>query len=93
MNSKFEKIGELLGNETVVKELTGKSLEETLNILLANGVAVTAEELHAFYNFVTNTQVELNEEDLDNVAGGSLKSWWQGVKATAKGLWDGFWGI
>ena len=89
---KFESLANILEKEENIALLQGKNLEETLEILANLGVSVTAEELHEFYNFVTEEDAELNEDALAQVAGGvNWKRYWGGLKSTFKGMWDGFW--
>ena len=91
---KFEKLVKILEDENNVALLSGKNLEETLCTLADLGVEVSESELHDFYNVIVAEDAELNEDALSQVAGGiNWKQYWRGVKATAKGMWDGFWGL
>ena len=60
--------------------------DDLLRIAQESGYNFTAEDVK---NFVEkNESDELNEEELEAVAGGGLKQIWREVKNTASDVWD-----
>ncbi len=68
-----EKVLNLLGNETFLKELSTKETPvEVMALFADNGVTLTEEEVLKMRDIITKSASgELNEDDLENVAGGS----------------------
>lgn len=91
---RFESICVLLKDEDFVKEITGCTMEDTIKAFAAHGVTTTEDELHELWNMTQEKEGELSESDMEAVAGGRFNwgAWWGDVKATARGLWDGFFG-
>jgi len=69
-----EKIQKLMENEAFVAELeTVKTMEEAVALFAREGVTVTEAELN---EWLSGSESEtLSEEDLDEVAGGSIAGW------------------
>ena len=57
--------------EMIEKAKTAKSAEELLELAKANGVEMTADEAAAYFAQLTPKSGELDDNDLDNVAGGA----------------------
>lgn len=73
----IEKLGAIfMADEIKAKELFAKSPEKAAQALREEGYDVTAEDLKEFAeqvrDYVSKTESELSEEDLDEVAGGKL---------------------
>jgi len=68
------KIRNLMENEAFVAELeTVKTMEEAIALFAREGVTVTEAELN---EWLSGSESEtLSEEDLDEVAGGSVATW------------------
>ena len=87
-----EKIAELLQNEEFVARMQNISVDEALEILKSYGVDATEEEFKKALEEIAgiNENGELDEQDLESVAGGA--KWYQKYVDTAAGMWNGFWG-
>ena len=59
--------------EMIEKAKTAKSAEELLEIAKANGAEMTAEEAATYFAQLNPKSGELDDDDLDNVAGGACK--------------------
>ena len=57
--------------EMIEKAKAAKSAEELLEIAKANGVEMTADEAAAYFAQLNPKSGELDDDDLDNVAGGA----------------------
>ena len=57
--------------EMIEKAKAAKSAEELLELAKANGVEMTADEAATYFAQLVPTSGELNDDDLDNVAGGA----------------------
>jgi predicted ribosomally synthesized peptide with nif11-like leader len=57
--------------ELIEKAKTAKSAEELLELAKAAGVEITAEEAVAYFAQLNPSGGELDDDDLDNVAGGA----------------------
>jgi predicted ribosomally synthesized peptide with nif11-like leader len=60
--------------EMIEKAKAAKSAEELLEIAKANGVEMTAEEAATYFAQLNPKSGELDDDDLDNVAGGGCGS-------------------
>ena len=60
--------------EMIEKAKTAKSAEELLEIAKANGFEMTAGEAATYFAQLNPKSGELDDDDLDNVAGGACKS-------------------
>ena len=60
-----------LNSELMRKAKAAKSAEEMLKIAKANGVEMTEDEAVTYFAQLNPTSGELNDDDLDNVAGGA----------------------
>jgi len=72
----IEKLTSLMeSNEFAEKLYALETIEEAQAFLKENGVELTLEELNAWAEYLrsTNSQGELNEDDLDDVAGGLIR--------------------
>ncbi|MEH1910897.1 MAG: Nif11-like leader peptide family natural product precursor [Nostoc sp.] len=67
-----------------VKATTNK--DDLLRIAQESGYNFTAEDIKAFVE--KNESDELDEEELEAVAGGGIKQIWREVKNTASDVWD-----
>ncbi|MCC5645538.1 Nif11-like leader peptide family natural product precursor [Nostoc sp. CHAB 5824] len=65
---------------------TATNKEDLLRIAQESGYNFTAEDIKAFVE--KNESDELDEEELEAVAGGGLKQIWREVKNTAHDVWD-----
>lgn len=66
-----EKIEKLLSNPVFQKEMeSAATMEDALKILNRYGIQLTPEALHMIRSGIKG-EAELNESELDNVAGGS----------------------
>ena len=59
-----------LNHEMIEKAKAAKSAEELLALANDNGVEMTAEEAATYFAQLNPTSGELNDDDLDSVAGG-----------------------
>jgi predicted ribosomally synthesized peptide with nif11-like leader len=66
------------------------SKEELFNIAQEAGYSFSADDLKAIAK--ESDSEELNEQELETVAGGGVKQIWNEVKDTANDVWDAFWG-
>ena len=57
--------------EMIEKAKVAKTAEELLEIAKANGMEITAEEAATYFAQLNPKSGELDDDDLDNVAGGS----------------------
>ena len=57
--------------ELIEKAKTAKTVEELVEIAKANGVELTAEEAKTYFAQINPKSGELDDDDLDNVAGGA----------------------
>ena len=57
--------------EMIEKAKAAKSAEELLEIAKANNIEMTADEAKTYFAQLNPTSGELNDDDLDNVAGGA----------------------
>ncbi len=57
--------------DMIEKAKTAKSAEELFEIAKANGVEMTADEAATYFAQLNPKSGELNDDDLDNVAGGA----------------------
>ena len=89
-------ITEMLDNEVFMEGLAkAASAEDVCQLLAANNIDATAEEVNELTNdgnealkrMKENNADELSEEDLSSVAGGSI--FWRGVAAVAVGVAGG----
>ena len=60
--------------ELIEKAKTAKTAEELLEIAKANGVEMTADEASAYFAQLNPTSGEIDDDDLDSVAGGACGS-------------------
>ena len=60
--------------EMIEKAKAAKSAEELLEIAKANGVELTAEEAATYFAQLNPKSGELDDDDLDSVAGGACSS-------------------
>ena len=60
--------------EMIEKAKAAKSAEELLEIAKANGVEMTADEAATYFAQLNPKSGELDDDDLDNVAGGACES-------------------
>ena len=60
--------------EMIEKAKTAKSAEELLEIAKANGAEMTAGEAATYFAQLNPKSGELDDDDLDNVAGGACES-------------------
>ena len=60
-----------LTNEMIEKAKVAKTADELLEIAKANGVEMTPDEAATYFAQLNPTSGELNDDDLDNVAGGA----------------------
>ena len=60
--------------EMIEKAKTAKSAEELLEIAKANGVEMTEDEAATYFAQLNPKSGELDDDDLDNVAGGACAS-------------------
>lgn len=86
-----EKIIELLQKDEFVARMQNISVDEALAVLESYGVRATEEEFKKALEDIAgiNEAGELNENDLEKIAGGA---WYQKYIDTAAGMWNGFWG-
>ena len=57
--------------EMIEKAKVAKTAEELYEIAIANGVEMTADEAATYFAQLNPTSGELNDDDLDSVAGGA----------------------
>ena len=62
-----------LNPEMIEKAKVAKSAEELLEIAKANGVDMTADEAKTYFAQLNPKSGELDDDDLDNVAGGACE--------------------
>ena len=100
------KLVELLENKSLVEKIKNGSVEQALELLKEEGLELTKDEFKAGLEMITqiNTEGELPENELENVAGGivwirpkvfpkgKVKEYLRQMLATAQGIWDGFFG-
>lgn len=86
---------ELVNNEEVITKISNaESKEDMQAIFAANGLEMSLAEIDAFIQMMNSEKEgELDEGDLENVAGGVDALWifstaWKGIKAVAKGAWN-----
>ena len=60
--------------EMIEKAKAAKSAEELLEIAKANGVDMTADEAKTYFAQLSPKSGELDDDDLDNVAGGACQN-------------------
>jgi predicted ribosomally synthesized peptide with nif11-like leader len=78
-------------NPTLKQQVkTAGSKEELFNIAQEAGYSFSADDLKAISQ--ESESEELNEQELEAVAGGGVKQIWDEVKDTAKDVWHEFWG-
>lgn len=91
---KAEKLQQIIGDEKVLLALSQADSKEAMQkIFRDNGLEMSVEEVDAFItgmNLACST--ELDEADLDTVAGGvaplTVLQWgWTGIKTVAKTCW------
>lgn len=82
---------ELLQNKDFVAKMQGISVEEGLAVLKEYGIEASDEEFRVALEKIAGISEdgELQEQDLNNVAGGSFLN---NLKNTAAGMWEGFYG-
>ena len=71
--------------EMIEKAKATKSAEELLEIAKANGVEMTADEAKTYFAQLTPKSGELDDDDLDNVAGGACQSTSSGRTVVSSG--------
>ena len=59
--------------EMIEKAKTAKTPEELLEIAKASGIEMTADEASTYFAQLNPKSGELNDDDLDNVAGGACQ--------------------
>ena len=69
---------------------TAANKEELFSIAREAGYSFTADDMKAITE--TSESGELNEQELEAVAGGGVKDIVREVKKTAKDTWRAFWG-
>ena len=91
-NAKVIQLNEKLQDPKFRSRFIGVSIDEAINILHGSGLDLSKEELSEIERMINlNSDTELNEEDLEAVAGGgpSVKDYWNALK---KGMsWDDYW--
>ena len=88
MQDKYEALAELLKDEENAKEVFGKSPEEAQVNLKARGLDFTVEELKELAEkAVAGADGELDENSLDDVAGGIVVTAAVAVGAGLAALW------
>jgi predicted ribosomally synthesized peptide with nif11-like leader len=63
-----------LNHEMIEKAKAAKTAEELLELAKANGVEMTADEAKTYFAQLNPKSGELDDDDLDNVAGGACAS-------------------
>ena len=92
MNAKTQELLNVLQNEEAMNAFgQAKSVEEALEILKANGLEMTAEELRVAKANLSSApkEGELGEEDLETVSGGV--NWYkigQGIMLILEGIFS-----
>lgn len=89
---KATKIVELLATPEAVEQLKNQPIEKGIEFLAQNGVSTTEKELREIFEGNPDEIAELDENSLENVTGGSFRTWLRDVWDAARGVWDGFWG-
>lgn len=77
MQDKYEALAEFLKDEETAKSVLGSSPEEAQTNLQAKGLDFSLEELKKMAESAlasTDSKGELNEDTLDNVSGGIIRS-------------------
>ena len=78
-----------LAPELTEKAKTAKSAEELLALAKENGMEYTEEGIKAFYAQLNPTFGELDDDELDNVAGGGCQSGGQTVVTSGTKCFNG----
>ena len=91
--TKLEKLADMMQDEVFAAKFKDVSKETAICILAENGLVFSSEEFEEIGKFISEENTELDENSLDNISGGAM-SWdryWEGLKNTLKGFWDGLW--
>lgn len=91
-NMKIIQLNEKLQDRNFSSKLIGVSMDEAITILHNSGLDISESEISEIERMMNeNSDTELNEEDLESVAGGgpSLKDYWNALKKPMP--WNDYW--